>query len=208
MLIKRTLTSLQITQFIVGASYTMMHSFVYYTVPGTTNAALEQASSGSSATAAAAASGALLDNVKAAIFGAATAGTPNATAAAAGVAFAPRTIPCINTTSSTFAIWLNVVYLLPLTYLFVSFFVASYIKRSTAELKSSRAGAKQGRSADSSSSRLIQSELAEKAGWDAAKQVEQEVYGQGNDDAVAAEEVGARGSVARRANVKTRSRAA
>ncbi|OMP82897.1 putative fatty acid elongation protein 3 [Diplodia seriata] len=40
-------------------------------------------------------------------------------------------VPCIDTTGQSFAIWLNVIYLLPLTALFVRFFVRSYIKRTS-----------------------------------------------------------------------------
>lgn len=40
-----------------------------------------------------------------------------------------RTVPCIDTQGQTLAIWMNVFYLTPLTYLFVRFFVKSYITR-------------------------------------------------------------------------------
>lgn len=39
-------------------------------------------------------------------------------------------VPCINTSGQAFAIWLNIVYLLPLTFLFVRFFIRSYLRRS------------------------------------------------------------------------------
>jgi GNS1/SUR4 family len=38
-------------------------------------------------------------------------------------------VKCINTSGQTFAIWLNVVYLTPLTFLFVRFFIKSYLRR-------------------------------------------------------------------------------
>lgn len=75
--------------------------------------------------------------------------------------------PCIVTTGETFAIWLNVLYLAPLIYLFVSFFIASYFKRSNAAQKAD--GEAHGRESNVA--------LAEKAGWDAARDVEREVYG-------------------------------
>lgn len=76
------------------------------------------------------------------------------------------TQPCVATTGETFAIWLNVLYLAPLTYLFVSFFIASYVKRSNAASKiSGKSDVNQNVA------------LAEKAGWDAAKGIEKEVYG-------------------------------
>ncbi|KAH8878878.1 hypothetical protein GQ53DRAFT_57863 [Thozetella sp. PMI_491] len=136
MILKRTLTSMQITQFLIGATYAMAHSFVYYLVPVAIDANT----------------------------------------------FAPRHVPCITTSGATFAIWLNVLYLAPLTYLFASFFVASYIKRSSAEKKNKAVSYKAGASA-SSPELLRASLLAEKAGWDAAKKVESEVYGQGDDEA-------------------------
>jgi len=40
-----------------------------------------------------------------------------------------QTVPCIDTQGQTLAIWLNVFYLTPLTYLFVRFFVKSYVTR-------------------------------------------------------------------------------
>ena len=40
-----------------------------------------------------------------------------------------QTIPCIDTNGQTLAIWLNVLYLAPLTVLFVRFFVKSYTRR-------------------------------------------------------------------------------
>ncbi len=122
--IKRSLTSLQITQFLVGASYAMAHSFVYYYIPVALDA----------------------------------------------TTYAPRAVSCVTTSGATFAIWLNVLYLAPLTYLFASFFVASYIKRSSAQKKRQAVE-------DLASAGL----LAEKAGWDAAKKVEKEVYGQGGE---------------------------
>lgn len=40
-----------------------------------------------------------------------------------------RMITCMDTSGQGFAIWLNVLYLLPLTYLFARFFVRSYLYR-------------------------------------------------------------------------------
>jgi len=37
--------------------------------------------------------------------------------------------PCITTSGTTFAVWLNVLYLAPLTILFVNFFISSYLQR-------------------------------------------------------------------------------
>lgn len=164
MFIKRTLTTMQITQFVVGGSYTMVHSFVSYVVPviipsnAAATAAAATAPVGSPAANA-------LDSIRKLVFGDA------ADKAAAATANSSETIhvaqPCIVTAGETFAIWLNVLYLAPLTYLFVSFFIASYVKRSNA-------ASKMNGKADRRPSNV---HLAEKAGWDAARGVEREVYG-------------------------------
>jgi hypothetical protein len=162
MFIKRTLTTMQITQFVVGGSYTMVHSFVSYVVPVIipSNAAAAAAAAPVGSPAANA-----LDSIRQLVFGDA------ANKAAAASANSSETIhvaqPCIVTAGETFAIWLNVLYLAPLTYLFVSFFVASYVKRSNA-------ASKMNGKADRRPSNV---HLAEKAGWDAARGVEREVYG-------------------------------
>jgi len=89
--VKRTLTSLQITQFLVGSSYAIIHSFVSYAAP----VVLAKTASSS-----------------------------------------PEIInalqPCITNSGATFAVWLNVFYLAPLTVLFVNFFMKSYVRRSPA----------------------------------------------------------------------------
>lgn len=108
---------------------------------------------------------------------------------------------CIATSSETFAIWLNVLYLAPLTYLFMKFFITSYLRRSNAEMTrgkdavDSSAKSKRKLVAPSSSgpaslvAAIASTEeevrhrlsnvgnLAEKAGWDAAVDLEKEVYG-------------------------------
>lgn len=174
MFFKRILTSMQITQFLVGASLAMLHSFISYTIPVIAGSQTGEPASAASAVAngsAAVAATGILDSVK---------GT-----------YARQVMPCITSSGETFAIWLNVLYLAPLTYLFVSFFVESYIRRSNA----GRAGKKaaNGRVA---ARRLSNVQLAEKAGWDAAKSVEREVYGQGNEEAVVSETNNANGKAA------------
>jgi len=101
-------------------------------------------------------------------------------AATKDVTYSQKVVPCITGTGETFAIWLNVLYLAPLTYLFVSFFIASYLRRSNAE--SARAK-KLAADDDEKMRRMSNVALAEKAGWDAAKGLQKEVYGQ-NGDAV------------------------
>lgn len=46
-----------------------------------------------------------------------------------------ETVPCLDTSGQVFAIWLNVVYLAPLIFLFVRFFIKSYIKKANQDAK-------------------------------------------------------------------------
>ena len=174
--VKRTLTSLQITQFLVGASLAMVHSFLSYVAPVTTT--LAAGAKSTSAAAAVAPSDNTIDNLKKLILGAvgvasdagAAAAKPAEALAATGLTTSTvyKVQPCIVTSNETFAIWLNVLYLAPLTYLFVSFFIASYVKRSSANAKMLTG---------KTNRRLSNVAVAEKAGWDAARGIEREVYG-------------------------------
>ena len=155
--IKRSLTTMQITQFVVGASCAMVHSFINYTIPVVASSQTDAAPSSASA----AASGS-------------TAG-----ASSFKDTLARQTMPCITSSGETFAVWLNVFYLAPLTYLFVSFFVESYLRRSNTGRRGAAAGT--GVAARRLSNNV---QLAEKAGWDAARGVRREVYGEGNQEAV------------------------
>ncbi|OAQ70483.1 GNS1/SUR4 membrane protein [Pochonia chlamydosporia 170] len=172
MVVKRTLTTMQITQFVTGASYAIVHSFITYVAPITVTKLSTQSVDLPAAPADSTmptATGAL-DSFKQFLFGSAALDS-----VASGVAKESALItetsyvaqPCIPTANETFAIWLNVLYLAPLTYLFVSFFIASYVKRSTANNKIP----------GKTNRRLSNVTLAEKAGWDAARGIEREVYG-------------------------------
>lgn len=118
---------MQITQFLVGASYAALHSFVSYTVPVEgSSVAAPVATSGNAAVA----SSGFGDIIKKLVFrGAGEEGLAEniSTGAAQGSHTGYQTIPCIDTSGQTFAIWLNVLYLAPLTVLFVRFFVKTYI---------------------------------------------------------------------------------
>ncbi|KAH7026763.1 fatty acid elongase [Macrophomina phaseolina] len=160
--IKRSLTTMQIAQFIVGANFAAAHLFVSYTVPVSTpyilvqtvsSAAASAASAvSSSATAAASATSAtgLGGVIKKLLFRAAgEEGLAENVRDDSGNVFGPEAantveirdeirwrdeyirVPCISTTGQSFAIWLNVIYLMPLTALFVRFFVRSYIKNTS-----------------------------------------------------------------------------
>ncbi|KHN95148.1 GNS1/SUR4 family protein [Metarhizium album ARSEF 1941] len=169
MVVKRTLTTMQITQFVVGASYAILHSFVTYVAPITVTKIAVELPAASADAAAPTATGAL-DSLRKFIFGSAAldsvaSGTVKESALVTETSHVAQ--PCIPTANETFAIWLNVLYLAPLTYLFVSFFIASYVKRSTANNKIP----------GKTNRRLSNVTLAEKAGWDAARGIEREVYG-------------------------------
>lgn len=192
MFIKRTLTTLQITQFLVGAAYAMIHSFVSYELPvsstiikTSTSSPAETTTTSAVADTQATATPALLAGLKQLIFGVASKVTNaaatniiNNEASASEANVGPQLtsveetvtethiVPAIVTTGQTFAIWLNVLYLAPLTYLFVRFFITSYLRRSSAESKRAGIGRRESQVA-----------VAEKAGWDAARSIEAEVYG-------------------------------
>lgn len=154
---------MQITQFLVGASLAMCHSFVYYFAPARTAAAAATGSASDPASAVASA--------RALLFGSGADARRVKTVVDNDVPYVSQ--PCIVSSGETFAIWLNVVYLAPLTYLFVSFFIASYVKRSNAANKFAGKGA----AARRLSNVNVDVALAEKAGWDAARGLEREVYG-------------------------------
>lgn len=147
MFIKRSLTSMQITQFLVGGSGAMIHSFISYKIP--VGAGSKTGAAASSASAVANGSAASIGSVK-------------------GI-FEQQTVPCITSSGTTFAIWLNVFYLAPLTYLFVAFFIESYIRRSNAA------------SSKAKGSKPSDATLVEKATWDAANNVKREVYGESKE---------------------------
>ncbi|KAK7188431.1 hypothetical protein DPSP01_004649 [Paraphaeosphaeria sporulosa] len=173
--IKRTLTTMQITQFLVGVTFAALHLFVSYTVPVSVayevaenvlpklNASsIASAASSVASTAVPAATGAGLAFLKKWIYRAAgdeglaenvyaaPATTPAAFAGAPQHAQHPiqhathtRTVyrtqyehvPCIDTSGQAFAIYLNLIYLAPLTILFMRFFVKSYMRRGAPNTK-------------------------------------------------------------------------
>lgn len=160
--LKKSLTTMQIGQFLIGFTFAAGHLFVEYTLPVHMAYAgkhgLKHAASAVSAAAATVASG-IAD--------------PTATAGAAawlkklafraageeglaenvrnqyGEVFGPEAdhvqstleqmrrspkyeaVNCIDTTGQSFAIWLNLIYLAPLTWLFLRFFWRSYSRRSS-----------------------------------------------------------------------------
>ncbi|KAL1630275.1 hypothetical protein SLS56_005100 [Neofusicoccum ribis] len=158
--IKRTLTTMQITQFVIGANFAAIHLFTSYTVPvstpytlvhSVTSAAAEAASavsaSATSAVSSASATGVAAVIKKMLFRAAGEEGLAENVRDESGNIFGPEAsntvdtreeirwrdeyvrVPCIDTTGQSFAIWLNVIYLLPLTALFTRFFIRSYSRR-------------------------------------------------------------------------------
>ncbi|KAL2271449.1 hypothetical protein VTJ83DRAFT_820 [Remersonia thermophila] len=163
--IKRTLTSMQITQFIAGASAATVHSFIYYIVPVISSSSTDEETA---ATASSAANGTSVP----------------AGSAAGHLTVERHVMPCLTSSGETFAVWLNILYLTPLTYLFVSFFIESYLRRSNAAQAPGKKAA-----AGTAARRLSNTvQLAEKAGREAAGKVEREVYGESSEEAVVVEE--------------------
>lgn len=161
---KQTLTTLQITQFVVGAAYAFLHLFIAYQIPvsvpyiyhlGTaatkiaSSVPIDISATASSAIATVSAGvGAWLK--KAALRAAGYEGLAenvlneqgqtfgiDAVHAAEDLVAREETryrdevqwVHCLDTSGQVFAILLNCMYLLPLTWLFLQFFITSYIKR-------------------------------------------------------------------------------
>lgn len=164
MSIKRTLTTMQISQFLFGATYAAAHLFVKYDIPISTAytifhpiaSMLNEATSTASELAASATSvasspfesyGAVLKRVLLRAAGeegvAENVRDGHGQVVLQGAKEAVQkfheetrwstdyhTINCIDTTGASFAIWLNLFYLAPLTALFVRFFIRAYTRRS------------------------------------------------------------------------------
>lgn len=159
MRVKRTLTTLQITQFLVGTTFAAAHLFIYYKVPVTvsfyetieaiTSAVPSAASSIVSAatTTATAGTGQWLKKLafRAAGYEGLAENVRNEEGQQFGIdavhavqdAEARRElrqkleyvdVSCLDTSGQVFAVLFNVMYLMPLTFLFGRFFYRSYIK--------------------------------------------------------------------------------
>jgi hypothetical protein len=169
--IKRSLTTMQITQFVIGTTWAASYLFVSYTLPGKLSTASAAAASVTSAVEAAAATASAVGlgpwlkklGLRAAGAEGAAENVGYSYADVPSSSGAQRTpvgpmITCMDTTGQAFAIWLNVMYLLPLTYLFVRFFVRSYLHRK-----------------EPSQPHPTHIHAAEKAGLDALKGVRREI---------------------------------
>lgn len=158
--IKQLITTMQIVQFLVGASFALAHLFISYTIPVsvpyiysfadlTSGLASDVSSAASIATASASAGlGSWLKKV--AFRAAGEEGLAENIRNEQGKAFGIdavhaakdlkareetryrdelRMVHCTDTSGQVFAILINCFYLAPLTFLFVQFFISSYLKR-------------------------------------------------------------------------------
>jgi hypothetical protein len=189
---------MQITQFLVGTSLAVLHSFVSYSVPveSVTSTMMPGFELGGVATPLT-----FQDRLKRLVGGAAAAAAASPSPMVGTTITTQRLMPCITTSGHTFAIWFHFFYLAPLTWLFVKFFIKSYVRRSGTEPAASKqktfqAGEKKHlpaqvqehvRSAERRLSNVVQN--AEQAGWDAAKGLEREVYGDAGEAVVDDEDV-------------------
>jgi len=173
---------MQIMQFLVGVAYAGLHSFISYSIPfqvldPSTSPSLSSVSPtvSSAATAVvsagyvallkkylmrAAAEGGLAENIVGANPASQQAHALRQASSSEGPKYHTeyQIVTCVETSGQTFAIWLNVLYLMPLTVLFVRFFIKSYIRRAT------KAGGRENRQGQ-----------IEKAGLDALKGIEKEL---------------------------------
>ncbi|KAL5342424.1 GNS1/SUR4 family-domain-containing protein [Aspergillus crustosus] len=160
-IVKRSLTTMQITQFVIGSTMAASYLFINYTLPpvryAPSTSAIVDAALATPATG--------LAWLKQVAFRAAGAegiaenvGHPlNSLGGPREVVQAGPMVTCMDTSGQGFAIWLNVAYLLPLTYLFARFFVRSYLYRKEPGAQGTHIQA------------------AEKAGLDALKGVSREI---------------------------------
>lgn len=180
---------MQITQFVIGTGMAAINLFISYDIPvsvpyspaAAVSAAASSTAESGIAAATATAGASLVPWLKKLAFRAAGAegiaenvlnaqgqhfGVDAVHAAkladarnAALTAIEYRTVNCIDTSGQAFAVWLNVMYLLPLTYLFARFFVRSYLRRKDPRAK-----------------QPTHYQTAEKAGLDALKGVSREIH--------------------------------
>ncbi|KAJ5167504.1 uncharacterized protein N7482_006285 [Penicillium canariense] len=158
--IKRSLTTMQITQFVLGTNLAAAYLFVHYTIPYPVGSTALQHLSKTAAVATATAEAGVVPWLKKLALRAAgaegIAENVGGAVAAPASGYTQQMVTCMDTTGQAFAIWLNVSYLLPLTYLFVRFFVRSYLNRKDPQ-------------------QPTHMEAAEKAGMDALKGLSREI---------------------------------
>lgn len=167
---KRMLTTMQISQFLVGATYAFLHLFISYEMPVSrpysvtttitsvasvvSSAAATAIRSAASAASSAAISGGLAGFLKKLAYRAAG---EEGLAENVGEVYGPKLpfearsgfetisetryredwerVTCLDTPGQAFAIYANVIYLVPLTVMFIQFFIRSYVHRSASKAK-------------------------------------------------------------------------
>ncbi|KAI9741771.1 MAG: hypothetical protein M1834_000157 [Cirrosporium novae-zelandiae] len=163
--IKRTITTLQITQFVAGVSFAVTHLFIKYDIPVMVPYLFTKDNLSSAIPSAASTVSSVVSSVVASATASADMGTwlkkvGLRAAGQEGLAANIRNsegqqfgidavhamqdskareeiryrldyqaINCLDTAGEGFAVWFNICYLFPLTYLFGKFFVQSYLKR-------------------------------------------------------------------------------
>ncbi len=188
--IKQTITTMQIAQFVIGATFALAHLFISYTIPTSvpyvyslaelTSAISSDMSSAASVATASASAGlgswlkklafraageeGLAENVRneqGKPFGIDALHAAKDLKAREEIRYRDelRMIHCIDTSGQVFAILINCFYLLPLTAMFVRFFIRSYTKRGE-EHKGQKSSNRQ---------------LLEESGREAAKEVAREL---------------------------------
>jgi hypothetical protein len=156
---------MQITQFVFGTNMAAAYLFVHYTIPYPSGSpALSQLTQAAASAAASPVEAGMVPWLKKLAFRAAGAEGLAENVGTTGTApiqesgYSHEMVTCMDTTGQAFAIWLNVSYLLPLTYLFARFFVRSYLNRKDPGVK-----------------QPTHMEAAEKAGMDALKSLSREI---------------------------------
>ncbi|KAJ4373188.1 hypothetical protein N0V83_003481 [Neocucurbitaria cava] len=219
--VKRTLTTLQITQFLVGSTFAALHLFISYTVPvsvaykfaekvapqvnATTISSAISSATDSATAALPTATGAAVAFLRKLIYRAAgdeglaenipVPGSPIPVYQQQHVVAAHpdhhnpvqnffrhhdtvekvkyrteyQSVPCIDTSGQAFAVYLNLIYLAPLTLLFMRFFFKSYLRRTNPSAK-----------------HQTQHQALSKAAHDAAHGVEREIesLGKATEDGI------------------------
>ncbi|RKF56958.1 putative fatty acid elongase [Erysiphe neolycopersici] len=141
-ILKQSLTTAQIMQFLVGASYAAIHSFISYSYqyefPIVKTVLNEPASTTLSSIRSVVTSISLPERIKDLFvisLGRSSKVQPEVKLPKFTELYTfyneKITSNCLDTIGQNFAVWLNVIYLTPLTYLFMQFFINSYMGRSS-----------------------------------------------------------------------------
>ncbi|KAI5296153.1 hypothetical protein KEM52_005403 [Ascosphaera acerosa] len=130
--VKRSLTTMQIIQFIIGVVLASSYLLVRYTIP-IAQPVVATAGGLAAVTATAGNVGGLVRNLVGLVMpdGSSKPASAHASARETETVYRSMSFNAIDSPGQAFGVWLNVLYLLPLTWLFARFFVRSYIKRAS-----------------------------------------------------------------------------